>query len=85
MVEEIIFQELGEKERILLLKAFDYDVDKEGFVLNHNKERIKSKENPSKFIEAKFASLLPGSLEVVDGTPTALAKYLVERESKNEN
>ena len=85
MAKEITFRELGKEERILLLKAFNYNIDEKGFILNQNGEKVKSKENPSKFIEAKFASLLPGSLEIVDGTPTALAEYLVERESKNGN
>jgi hypothetical protein len=78
----IIFQELGEKERILLLKAFDYSVDEEGIVLSPSGERIRSRENPSKFIEARFASLIPGSLEVVDGTPSAIAEFLVRKESQ---
>ena len=32
MPKDIVFEELGEKERILLLRAFDYDVDSEGFI-----------------------------------------------------
>jgi len=82
MSEQIIFQELGEKERILLLKAFDYDVDGEGYVLDLSKRRIKSNENPKKFIKAKFAALLPGSLKVVDGTPTAISEFIREQEVK---
>jgi len=82
MEERIIFQELGEKERILLLKSFDYGVDEEGIVLSSSGEKIRSKENPSKFIEAKFASLIPGSLEVIDGTPSAIAEFLVKNEAQ---
>lgn len=82
----IIFQELGERERILLLKAFDYDVDEEGKVVSPTGERVRSKENPSKCVEAKFASLVPGSLDVIDGTPSAIAEFLVKKESqKNES
>lgn len=76
MEKEIIFEELGEKERILLLRAFDYDVDEDGYVLTQSGKRIQSKENPKKFIQAKFAALIPGSLEVIDGTPTAISEYL---------
>jgi len=79
MGKEIIFEELGEKERVLLLKAFDYGVDSEGNILNKNGEKIKSSENPKSFIKVEFASLVPGSLEVIDGSPTALAKYLREK------
>ena len=81
MREEIIFEELGEKERILLLRANDFDVDKEGYVLNPSGNRIISKENPKKFIKAKFACLIPGSLEVIDGTPTAISEFLRKEES----
>lgn len=79
MKREIIFEELGEKERILLLRAFDYDVDEKGYIINQNGQKIKSNESPNKFIQAKFACLFPGSLEIIDGTPTALAKYLIEK------
>ena len=76
MGKEIIFEELGETERILLLRAFDYDVDKEGFIVTPSGKRIQSKENPKRFIKANFAALMPGSLEVIDGTPTAISEYL---------
>lgn len=82
MSKEIMFEELGENERILLLRAFDYDVDKEGNVLSPSGEKIRSKENPNKFIKAKFAALMPGSLEVIDGTPTAISEYLRKKENK---
>lgn len=84
MENDLIFEDLGEKERILLLKAFDFDVDSKGFVLTPSKQRIKSKEDPNRFIEAKFALLAPGSLEVIDGTPTAIAEFLRNREKKND-
>ena len=80
MAQEIIFEELGEKERALLLRAFDYDVDEDGYILTPSKERIRSKENPNKFIEARFALLAPGSLEIMDGTPTAISEFLRKKE-----
>lgn len=83
-MKEIIFEELGEKERTLLLRAFDYDVDEQGFVLSQSGRRIRSKENPKKFIKAKFAALVPGSLEVIDGTPTAISEYLRTRGEKED-
>ena len=82
MKKEIIFEELGEKERVLLLRAFNYDVDEHGYVLTESGKRIQSKENPKKFIQAKFAVLIPGSLEVIDGTPTAISEYLRTRGEK---
>lgn len=85
MKKEIIFEELEENERILLLRAFGYDVDNDGNVLDKNGNLLKSNEDPTKSIKAKFASLVPGSLEIIDGTPTALAKYLREREKSDGN
>ncbi len=85
MKKDIIFEELGEKERTLLLRAFDFDIDSDGCILNENKRRMMSKENPNHPLNVKFASLMPGSLEIIDGTPTALAKYLRERVEKDSN
>jgi len=84
MAEEIIFEELGKNERTLLLRAFDYNVDSNGYVLTPAGQRIRSKENPSIFIKAEFASLVPGSLEVIDGTPTAISEFLRKREQGEE-
>ena len=85
MKKELIFDELGRNERTLLLRAFDYDVDSEGDVLDKNGKKIKSNENPNKSIKAEFATLVPGSLEIIDGTPTALAKYLREKIESEDN
>ncbi len=85
-MKEIIFEELGEKERILLLRSFNYDVDSDGYILTTSGKRISSKENPKKFIKARFAALMPGSLEIIDGTPTAISEYLRTRgEKKNDS
>lgn len=80
MEQDLIIEELGEKERILLLRANNFDVDNEGYVLNPSKDRIPSKQNPKKFIEAKFACLIPGSLEVIDGTPVAISEFFRKKE-----
>jgi len=85
MQEEILIEELGEKERILLLRANNFDVDKEGYVINPYGKKIISKQNPKKFIKAKFACLIPGSLEVIDGTPVAISEFLRKEESIKES
>lgn len=79
MPQKIIFEELGKEERILLLKAFDYDVDGEGYVIDPHGSRIPSKEVPSQFLHVEDSMLIPGSLEVVDATPTAIAKFIREK------
>ncbi len=80
MAKEIIFEELGNEERILLLRAFDYDVDEEGCILNTSGARIPSKENPNEFLHVETAALTPGSLEVRDGTSTGISKFIRELE-----
>ena len=34
MGKEVIFEKLKEEESILLLRAFDYDVDNEGYIIS---------------------------------------------------
>jgi len=78
MKKDVIFDELGKKEQKLLLKAFDYNIDKEGFVLTPSGSRIPSGDVPSKYIRAEDAALIPGSLKVIDSTPTAISKFIRE-------
>jgi hypothetical protein len=85
MPKDIVFEELGEKERILLLRAFDYDVDSEGFILKPDGSRIHSKENPSTFIKVTDSTLVAGSLKVLDGTPIAISKFIRERVEKSDD
>jgi len=79
MSHRVQFAELGLPERILLLKAFDYDVDEDGFILDPAGFRIHSNEIPYKYLRAEDALLAPGSLEILDGTPTSISKYLREK------
>lgn len=85
MPKNIIFEELNKEERILLLKAFDYDVDSEGFILSPSGSKIPSKEVPSTFIHINNVALTPGTLEVIDGTPTAISKFIRERLESDNN
>jgi hypothetical protein len=85
MPKDIVFEELDEKERILLLRAFDYDIDSEGFVLKPDGSRIRSKENPSTFIKVNDSALITGSLKVLDGTPIAISKFIRERVEKSDD
>jgi hypothetical protein len=79
MRHDIRFEELGKPERVLLLRAFDYEVDSEGYILDPNGSRIPSTEIPGLFLHIEKVSLLPGSLKVMDGTPTAISKFIRER------
>ena len=79
MREEIIFEELGKQERVLLLRAFGYDVDEEDFILSPSGTRIPSDEMPSKYLKVEDSMIIPGSMKVTDGTPTAISKFIRER------
>lgn len=79
---DIIFEELGKEEKKLLLKAFDYGVDSEGFILDHDGNRILSKEIPNTFLNLENSMLTPGSLNVEDGTPTSISKFIREKLGK---
>lgn len=78
MPKEIIFEELGKKERISLLRAFDYDVDKEGYIKSPSGIRIQSEETPCNFIHVEDSALVPGTLKVIEGAPTAISKFIRE-------
>ncbi len=78
-----MFEELGKAERTLLLRAFGYDVDSEGYILNSNGAKIPSKEIPTSYLRVEDTVLAPGSLEILDGTPTALSKFIHERVEKD--
>lgn len=79
MQEEVIFEELGREERILLLKAFGYDVDEEDFIISPAGSRIPSDEMPSMYLKVEDSMIIPGSMKVTDGTPTAISKFIRER------
>jgi len=76
MPEKIVFEELSKEERTLLLRAFDYDVDSEGYILDQTGSKIPSEEIPSTFLKVEDATLIPGSLGVIDSTPTSIAKFI---------
>ncbi len=78
MVKDIIFEELTKEEKLLLLRAFDYDVDEDGYILDKNGGRIKSEECPNEFLTIENAALIPGSLEVIDSSPTSISKFIRE-------
>ena len=82
MGKEIVFEELGHRERILLLRANGYNVDHEDFILDESGRKISSKENPNKFLKSKFACLVSGSLYIIDGTLTAISE-LIRTEGKD--
>lgn len=79
MTQEVEFLELTAEERLLLLRIFDHDLDEEGYIIDPTGFRIPSNEILYKYIQGENALLAPGSLEVFDGTPTSISKFLRER------
>ncbi len=77
--KNIEFKELGLEERKLLLSAYDYDVDEEGYIISPTGERIASEELPLKFLKVDSAMLIVGSLDVRDSSPTVISKFIRER------
>lgn len=74
-----LFEELRLAERILLIRAFDYNVDAEGFILDSSGSRIPSDEDPDRELTIDGAMIISGAggtLDVLDGTPTSISKFL---------
>lgn len=85
MPKNVIFEELDKDKKILLLRAFDYDVDSNGYVLTVSGSKIQSNENPSTFLHIDNVALTPGSLDVIDGTPTSISRFIREKLESDKN
>lgn len=79
---KIEFEEIGIEERKLLLKAFDYDVDEENNILDKAGNTMHSSENPSVPLKVENVALTPGSLNVIDGSPSGISKFIREQENE---
>ena len=83
------FKELRLAERILLLRAFDYNVNAMGQVIDPEGSVMLSDETPAKCLmieEVMIISWGRGSIEVLDGTPASISKFLrrIEEQSSTE-
>lgn len=79
VVSDIKFEQLGRDETILLLRAFDYELDLEGYVLTPSGSKIASKDYPNKFLKVEDIALTPGSLKVIDSSPDSISKFIREK------
>jgi len=82
MAKELVFEKLTKEEAMLLLKAFDYDVDEAGCIVTPSGAKIRSDETPKEYLKLEEAALIPGSLDVIDGSAPSISKFIRERESK---
>ena len=83
MKQDFEFEQLGDTEKKILLSAFNYEVDKEGNIIDSLfKEKLVCEETKEP-LTIHNAALLPGSLKVVSSDPLTISKYLREEiESK---
>ena len=84
--DPVNFEELDIKERTILLAAFDYGVDAEGYILTPNGDRIFSKEKTGECLKVDNTLLISGpggKLEIHDGTPIAISAYLRRLEKED--
>lgn len=78
-MEDFQFDELNQDELELLLSAFGYSTDHEGYIVDRLlNERVRSK-TTNNWLKATDAALMPGSLKIIDSDPVAVSKYLREQ------
>ena len=77
------FEEIGIPERKALLWAYGYSVEEDGTILSPENQKLLSEENPLEYLKIGEVLITPskrGSLDIRDGTPTSISKYLRENE-----
>ena len=79
MVEKVKFEELTKEEKILLISAYDYDVTEDDYILDPYGNKIQSREIPSNFLKIDEVALTAGSLNIIDGTPTSISKFIRDK------
>ena len=82
MAKDVSFDTLTKEEATLLLKAFDYSLDAEGHILKPDGSKIPSKDIPARFLKIGDAAFVPGSFNVIDGSPDSISKFIREKIEK---
>lgn len=75
MSKEIII--LSNEEKKLLLEVLGYKVTEEGIILNANNEEVICPFT-KKVVRLETASLMPGSLIIMNTTPLTLSEYFYQ-------
>jgi hypothetical protein len=78
---DIKFEKLTNEEKKLLLSSFNYKVDEKGFVIDPHGDRVRSTEVPTDFLKIEQIAITPGSINIIDGTPTSISKFIRELKS----
>jgi len=79
------FEELGKEEKELLLKAYKYEVNSEGVIVDSLLKEPVISQDTQRPIKLESASLLPGSMRIIDTTPLTISKFLREKIELKEN
>ncbi|MFH1133021.1 MAG: hypothetical protein V1735_00875 [Nanoarchaeota archaeon] len=79
------FEELGDEEKKLLLKAYNYEVNEDGIICDSLLKEPVISQDTQRPIKLKNASLFPGSMKIIDTTPLTISKFLREKIELKEN
>jgi hypothetical protein len=72
------FEQLGIEEKKLLLRAYNYDVDQDGIIIDRLLNEPVFAADTQRVVTLENASLIPGSLKIIDTTPLTISKLLRE-------
>ncbi|MBS1263228.1 MAG: hypothetical protein MAG715_00400 [Methanonatronarchaeales archaeon] len=75
--QDIRFHDLGEGEKIELLKALGYDADEDGYIVDRDGDPYTERYSGEE-IRLENASILPGSTVIVDTNALSLSRYIGE-------
>jgi len=81
-MEEIKLVQLGNDERVTVLKKLGFGLDCEGYVLDKKGKPIICRYSQKK-VHINTAAILPGSVIVINANPITMAEYFLELASKN--
>ncbi len=79
------YEEIGVEEKKLLLRAYNFEVNEEGVIIDYLLNEPLISNETRRPIKLENASLIPGSLKIVDTTPLTISKLLREKEELKEN
>ncbi|MBI2184219.1 MAG: hypothetical protein HYU39_04585 [Thaumarchaeota archaeon] len=76
-MELISVKEAPKEFKVALLKALNYNVDKNGFVIDSNGKRVIDK-YVDRAVRLENMAIFPGSTIVMDDNPLSIASYIEE-------
>lgn len=79
-MSKVVLEDLTADEKELLLSAFGYSIDEEGFIVDTLLgERVTSK-NTRQPLKSNSVAMIPGSLNFIDADPVTLSEFLRNKE-----